>query len=80
MKIIEIEKGIPVPSKYHEKAPKYPLDKMDVGDSFFLEIVNGKKHSSLVQTITRYKKDHPGVDFTTRKITKPLGIRVWRTK
>jgi hypothetical protein len=35
MKIIEIEKGIPIPSKYRTKAPKYPLDKLEVGDSFF---------------------------------------------
>lgn len=80
MKIIEIEKGIPIPSKYRSKAPKYPLDKLEVGDSFFLETINGRKNTTIGMCINKYKKDHPGTDFTTRKIIKPLGIRVWRTK
>lgn len=62
-----IEKNIPIP----EVAPKYPFHEMEIGDSFLA-------NESVGSSISLYKKNNEGVDFTTKRM--PDGVRVWRTK
>jgi hypothetical protein len=71
--MIEIESGIPVPAKQKGtgRAPKYPVRRLTVGDSFF---VPGKTTGDL--GLHRFKPSQ----FTTRIVTKngERGVRVWR--
>jgi hypothetical protein len=71
---ILIEKNIPLPGNH-----KYPWDKMNVGDSFFVPTENGKSESQHVQNVSgaahkAAKKN--GWKMTTRKVAG--GARVWR--
>lgn len=83
---IKIEKGIKLPpQKRKESYPlKYPLDKMDVGDSFFIETIKPESPNStrtkIISEIRKYIKTNPEKKFTTRTQIKPLGIRAWRIK
>lgn len=76
---IKIEKNIPIPVT----EIKYPFDKMDVGDSFFIP-ENDKKVRLKIQCAVRsyfniYKKK---TKATMKIISKSLenGVRVWRTE
>lgn len=71
--MIEIEKGVPVPTEEGKRAKrsKYPFAMMEVGDSF--EVVNAPK-SFLVTVHVNGKR--LGYKFTTRKTEN--GRRVWR--
>ena len=71
METLKVEKGFPMPES--KKLRKYPLDVMEVGDSFF--VPNGLQgHIS-----PSANKLHPK-RFTTRTVTEDgiRGIRVWR--
>lgn len=74
----KIEKNIPVPPKGNKKkkSRKYPLDKMEVGDSFFIKGYTLKKYRNISSTIFLHKKRNPGAVFTVRKMEG--GIRVFR--
>ena len=86
MSEIKIEKNIPVPVSYTKNNLKYPFDKMEVGDSFFIpfkeedtleekrKITNAVSSSSF--TYKRSKKLN-NLGFATR-MTKE-GVRCWRT-
>lgn len=72
MEETKIEKNIPlrgIPSKY-------PLAKMEVGDSFSAPIENRTKISS---SITSYKLKDPEKVFATRRVDENT-LRIWRTK
>lgn len=68
---MEIDKGIPVPESFGRRLGerKYPLDKMEVGDSFF---VTGKRPNF------KGAADKLGIICTSRK--EKDGFRVWRIK
>lgn len=68
---MEIEKGIPVPESANRRLGdrKYPLDKMEVGDSFF---VTGRRPSFKLAAAKL------GIICTSRK--EKDGFRVWRIK
>ena len=68
---MEIDKGIPVPESVNRRLGdrKYPLDKMAVGDSFF---VTGKRPNF------KGAADKLGIICTSRK--EKDGFRVWRIK
>lgn len=78
---IKIEKDIPIPVT----EIKYPFDKMDIGDSFFIP-ENDKKVRFKIQCAVRsyfniYRKKTNFIVESTMKITsKSLedGVRVWR--
>lgn len=78
-----IEKGIPVPAVASGRPTIYPLERLGVGDSFFIPLPEGKKHRDLQSSVSRAAKAHEGKKFTTRKDVSPDGgtdgIRVWRT-
>lgn len=71
---IEIEKGVPIPDKAGRKV-KYPLDDMDVGDSFFVPDADHQDISPVIAARRRARKWTR--QFTTRR--EDDGIRVWRT-
>ena len=73
-----IEKNIPIPGRV--KVAKFPLLKMDVGDSF---VVTLKEAQSLRSAIfTQHKKSNSKMKWITRTVTgrgrAGKQIRVWR--
>ena len=74
---IKIEKNIPVTKKLGHGI-QYPWDKMEVGDSFFLECSDNRRISILSNAISYYKSHIKGAKLTTRKEGK--GYRFWRIK
>lgn len=71
----EIEKGIPV-AEIQMVDPKYPFEKMEVGDSFFVKH-EGKGRNPVAAAIYYYEHKL-GRDYTQRAV--PGGLRVWRIK
>ena len=72
----KIEKNIPMPSKL-----KYPIDALEVGDSFIISDTYSKK---IMQRLSGYisawrKKHDPSKMFITQK-TENNKIRIWRLK
>ena len=71
MSEFKIEKGVPKPARAGYS--KYPLRKMEVGDSFFIETGDP---SVIRSNVTIFSKRNPGYKFSTRK--EGTGIRIWR--
>ena len=66
---IKIDKNIPLP----ETRNRYPFDKLEVGNSFFVEgktNINGSRY--------HYVRKNHGKKFTTKR--ENGGLRVWRIK
>jgi hypothetical protein len=80
----EIEKNIAPPEGYSNKQGRYPLAIMEVGDSFFVPLSEGRNQvSSMIAYYhargVRTRRDDPNVKvkrFITRKVDG--GFRVWR--
>lgn len=74
---IKIESGIKIPKKYGSGRCKYPLSKMNVGDSFQ---IGNKKPTSIVASVYNWKnRNNPSWKFSVRKVG-PQMVRVWRIK
>lgn len=88
-----IESGIELPGKLSGKTPKYPFDKLEIGQSFFVKDGEAKKLNSLVaaynakysEATSETKKNRKGEDVPKMKQTRKFisrtvegGIRVWR--
>ncbi len=70
---IKIDKNIPIPSPRGGSASMYPLDTMEIGDSFFI----GGVESRLLQIRIMGKAQTKNPKkFTTRTVDG--GIRCWR--
>ncbi len=70
---IQVEKNIPIPQRARGGGKrKYPLDIMEVGDSFFL---GGVKQNFVAGSVS-YASRKYGFKFVTR--TEGDGARVWR--
>ena len=69
---VKIDTGIPAPVG---QVPKYPWDKMDIGESFFTCV---KSNSSLYVSARR----RVGKKFriAPAKVGKQIGFRVWRVE
>ena len=70
---VKIDKGIPVPPRGSNRASKYPYDKLEIGDSFFVKGKNATKFSASAYTQARKL----GIKLTVRN--EKDGVRVWRT-
>lgn len=77
----EIESGIDIPTSVRNRGSKYPFDKMEVNQSFF---VGGKSSSSLYQSARR-AAEKTGYKFTVRNWVEEYddgseeeGVRIWR--
>ena len=74
VKEINLDKNVPLPSK-RAQAQVYPFDKMEIGDSFFVDLETGRTVRNRASLMTRS-------DFrlTCRTVTENgiRGVRVWR--
>jgi len=77
----EIEKGIPVPPKWSGLTRKYPLDTMEIGDSFYVKATEYETNNTVRQRLKSsirafcLRCDQPKA-FETRVVGD--GVRVWR--
>jgi hypothetical protein len=81
---VKLEDGIPVPSiERTERVRKFPFDKMEVGQSFFVANI---KPSNMHSCLNRFNKSNKGTPmrFTARSVVEDVdgektpGVRVWR--
>jgi hypothetical protein len=70
----KIEKNIPIIKHYRERVKKYPLDLMEINDSFFVPNKDTSA-SALGGYLSMYFKRN-NKKFITRKVDG--GFRVWR--
>lgn len=77
--MITIEKNIPIPElKAGRKSNEiYPLSKMEIMDSFFIE-TNSKEDIQSIRSHIHNPKNRKNKKFATRTVNG--GIRVWRIK
>lgn len=68
---VKIDSNVPLP----ESRGTYPLDQLEVGDSFSVPV---EKTQSLRSTVYLFNKTHPDKKFTVK--SKGGETRVWRLK
>jgi hypothetical protein len=70
---ISIDKDIPLPKKQY----KYPFNKMEIGDSFWVE-----KETDAITSVVRFWSDKLNATFYTKAMPKDgkMGTRIWRTQ
>lgn len=73
--MFQIESGVSIPSRVSSKR-KYPLDKMEVGDSFDVGEADPKTKSRIGSAVYSYGKKH-NAHFSIRQ-TENGRLRVWR--
>lgn len=71
----KIDKGIPL-LPVLKRTLAFPLDKMDINDSFVMPL---SKRNNLTSAITQRRRSNLPGKFVTRKIND-TEIRVWRTE
>ena len=77
---IEIMKDVPIPPKRLRGRPpgsKYPFDRLEVGESFYIASTKVKP-ASMASITSRQNKMLVPKKFTTRTTAK--GITVWRVE
>lgn len=80
---IKIESGVPLPDRIKNRfvVGPMPLDELNPGDSFLIEVPDKNMrqavHSIRVR-LTRYASLNKGKKFSSSKDVTGTGIRVWR--
>lgn len=72
----KIESGVPIPSTARGGRTKYPLDRLQVGNSFFVPMSDINKAKNLRSTFSARAKKK-GISIVS--IADETGVRVWRT-
>lgn len=75
--MIAIDKGIPIPNPESGRRRKYPFDKMEVGDSIFIEMPEGRAftgHSAYA--LAKQEQTRTGRKFQANYVEG--GFRIWR--
>ena len=72
---LKIEKGVPIPMGWHRRGRPWPFESMKPGESFVVD--NLKDMLGIRYAACRYKKYHPGFDYTARRIEDDK-YRFWR--
>jgi hypothetical protein len=75
---MDIEAGVPIPATIRSRRYRFPLDDMEVGDSFFVEFASGDREKFLASArslISRFGRNY-GKRYATR--SQEDGFRVWR--
>lgn len=73
----KVEKGIAIPLRAHggrRACSKYPLDQMEVGDSYFVSCATRKDRVSAASAAHKWGKANKRI-FTSRSVEG--GLRIW---
>jgi len=73
--MMEIEKGIPIPSSFTDARRKYPFVDMEVGDSVFFPLEDFAERKKIAASAYGCGRDN-NRKFTIRNVEG--GIRIWR--
>jgi len=83
--IYDIEKGQKIPNINYRSRRKYPFEKMNIGDSFFVplgDLSHSKDPLNVVSGAASAYGRRKGKKFTTRTMKDndnvAVGFRVWR--
>lgn len=76
----EIESGIPVPKRTRQGRNKYPLEKLDVGQSFFIPLDDESKPTAAKNLRSSMAVRAKKLDIKIVTIGDNTGVRVWRTQ
>ena len=83
MEDIKIEHGIPITTTPPPNARKYPFNKMEIGDSFFVPVERNAKRCRVGAAAFSYGR-RKGKKFSTRTVFdddgNTIGHRVWRVE
>lgn len=77
--MIEIDKGIPIPVKKSGTSANYPFSSMEVGDSFFIAVVEANEREKMRKRVFAnaiYWGRITNRKFCVRAVEG--GLRVWR--
>ncbi len=69
----DIDKNIPIPLK-SGRLSKWPLDRMDIGDSFLFDVID---RNNVAYATSLYKRKNLGTNFTKRRVSDTQ-YRIWR--
>ncbi len=72
--MIEIDDSVPMPAHLRGRTPIYPLQTMELGESFFVP----KKSGISMRASCGYIQRKTGRKFAVRTVDG--GVRVWSTK
>jgi hypothetical protein len=75
----KIDKSVPYPSKFPKRnyTKDYPLDKMNIGDSFLVPFTKSRPHPKKI-CVPYTRARLMGMEISCRTETK--GVRIWRIK
>lgn len=79
MSQIKIEKNVPLPVQSSSTVPALPLDKMEIGDSFRLELEQRNDISVIRQRLYRFQKANSPKHFAVRTEGGNV-VRVYRVE
>lgn len=76
---IEVDSNIPIPAR-RRRPSKYPFEKMDLGDSFFIESTEDRPNPerALGSVVHAANKRYGEMKFRIAKVDG--GARVWRVE
>ena len=84
---IEIEDGIAIPTKMSGYVQNWPLEQLNVGQSFHIKLKDGQKEGSMrhaLQTLCQKKGQEYNRNLVVRKVDakdpKGVGFRIFRDK
>jgi len=80
---IEIEKGIPIPKQGDKSGAKFPFDKLEIGDCFFVPLRYGDTLPSLQTNLAQAGRYHCMIrkkDYRYHTYREYNGVRLWRIK
>lgn len=84
---IEIEDGIAIPTKMSGYVKNWPLEQLNVGQSFHIKLEQGQKEGSMrhaLQTLCQRKGQEYNRNLVVRKVDKSdpkgTGFRIFRDK
>lgn len=84
IEVIEIEKGIPVPTTRQLRNSAMPLEKMEIGDLFALPVTEEQKNhcesyaSSIRSRVTQWARKNGAKKFTVLLVEEQSKVMVWR--
>ena len=74
---MKIEKDIPIPhSRLTGNRKKYPFENMEIGDSFFVQVVNIFEKRKRASSIIACARRELPKKFISRQVDG--GVRIWR--
>lgn len=76
---VKIEKNVPIPER--NNLPDLPLQDMEIGDSFMIEMEtdnNSRAVQTLRQRVSRFQTQNPNLRFRVMRDVTEKGMRVFR--